>query len=282
MVTCGKIRVAALLCGVFFAFSLGAAEKRPLFTPIEVSMKFLASPRVKAGATNSASRGRLTLTNSRWGVIEISYTPRFDYEDRSDKKRSKFSGEWLEDVTLGVQVVFRDALGTTSRRPMGAALLSTRVEFWSIALDGRPHAYFLYIPPQLIERCMPSRDARTVNVSTVKDYLICVTFFHKKWGVLGQGYFGAKTRRPAAEFRELLKTVPTQSVFHGSIVPRSQSPWGLNDMEQFDLEKPAYTPPPLDDAAIEKAAAEAEAEARTAESAAGGKKSGKKSRKSER
>ena len=276
MLTCGKFRTLAIgLCALCVSLSLeGApAARRPLFGPVNVDLKFLASPRIKTGSSNVTPKGRLSLYNNRWVSIEITYTPRFDYEG-ARKRNVKFTGEWLNDVVLGIQVIVRDSMSNT-RRPVGAALLSTRAEFWSIALDGRDHVFYMYIPPQIIERCMPSRDGRTVNVAAAKDFLVCITFYHKEWGVLAKGYYGARDRRPGEEFKELLRTVPSSSVFHGSILSRARSPWGVNDMDQYDLEKPTYMPPPLDAAAINRAAPEEEARGKDVET-----KDGKKSKKS--
>ena len=277
MLTCGKIRTLAIgLCALcaFLSLEGAPAAKRPLFGPVGIDMKFLLSPRIKAGSSNFSTKGRLSLYNNRWGVIEITYTPRFDYEG-ARKRNVKPTGEWLNNVVLGIQVIVRDSMSNT-RRAVGAALLSTRAEFWSIALDGKDHVFYMYIPPQIIERCMPTRDGRTVNTATTKDFFICVTFYHKEWGVLAKGYYGARERRPGEEFNELLRTVPTSSVFHGSILSRARSPWGVNDMDQYDLEKPTYMPPPLDAAAINRAAPDTE----EAGGSAAGSKSGKKSKKS--
>ena len=276
MLTCGKFRtLAAGLFALCVSLSLEGApvDKRPLFGPVSIDLKFLASPRIKTGSSNVTPRGRLSLYNNRWACIEITYTPRFDYEG-ARKRNSKPTGEWLNDVVLGIQVIVRDSMSNT-RRPVGAALLSTRAEFWSIALDGRDHIFYMYIPPQIIERCMPSRDGRTVNVASAKDFLVCVTFYHKEWGVLAKGYYGAKERRPGEEFNELLRTIPTSNIFHGAILSRARSPWGVNDIDQYDLEKPTYMPPPLDAAAINRAAPGAEESGDKSAGLKGGKKSKK-------
>ena len=277
MLTCGKIRTLAVgLFALFVSLSLeGApASKRPLFGPVGIDLKFLASPRIKTGSSTVTARGRLSLYNNRWVGIEITYTPRFDYEG-ARKRNVKVTGEWLNDVVMGIQVIVRDSMSNT-RRPVGAALLSTRAEFWSIALDGKDHVFYMYIPPQIIERCMPSRDGRTVNTAAAKDFFVCVTFYHKEWGVLAKGYYGARERRPGLEFNELLRTVPTSSIFHGAILSRARSPWGVNDMDQYDLEKPTYMPPPLDAAAINRDAPDAEGSG----DKSAGTRDGKKSRKS--
>jgi len=276
MLTCGKIRTLAVgLCALFVTLSLEGAPtaKRPLFGPVGVDLKFLASPRITTGSSSVTPKGRLSLYNNRWVGIEITYTPRFDYEG-ARKRNAKPTGDWLNDVVLGIQVIIRDSMSNT-RRPVGAALLSTRAEFWSIALDGKDHVFYMYIPPQIIERCMPSRDGRTVNVAAAKDFLVCITFYHKEWGVLAKGCYGARDRRPGEEFNELLRTVPSSNIFHGAILSRARSPWGVNDIDQYDLEKPTYMPPPLDSAAINRAAPEEESGDKSA-----GLKGGKKSKKS--
>lgn len=237
----------------FVVVLAGNEMERPQFSPVEVKIRLEQAPRIKAGAVSSAARGNVSLANRRWGVIEILYKPHFGVDGQRNRRKNASAGVWLDNVICGVQVV---ACDRQARKNPSLALFSTRVEFWTIPLDWREHRYFVYIPPMLIERVMPSRRAegRSVKVATYDDFVVCVTFFHKKWGVLGEGIFGLKGKTARADFAELLKGVPTSNIFHGSLVSRANSPWGLNDQSQFDLEKPAFIPAPLDDAAIDKAA----------------------------
>lgn len=258
----GKLLKQLSLFLVLFLFvtSLkGEGMDRPLFTPVEVGFRLMNPPRIKAGSVSSASRGSVVLSNRRWGVIELSYRPSFTNEGRSSRKKKVAAGYWLDDVICGIRVIVCDR---QNRRAPVLALFSTRVEFWTISLDSRDHKYFVYIPPMLIERTMPPRknDSRMVKIASDNDFIVGVTFFHKKWGVLGEGFYGLKGRHAAEDFRELLKMIPRNSTFHGSLLSRANSPWGVNDQSQFDLEKPAFIPAPLDEAAIDKAAASAAAE----------------------
>lgn len=276
-----------LFCALFLVASLQGREvRRPVFTPVTVKFRLAASPRIKAGSVSSANRGSLNLVNRRWGVIEISYKPRFDYEDgKSSRNKNTAPGVWLDDVVCGVRVVVCDR---QNRQNPALALFSTRVDFWTIPLDWKEHKYFVYIPPVLIERAMPSRkiDSRTVKLAGDNDFCIQVIFFHKKWGVLGEAFYGLKGRDADRDFRELTRLVPRHNVFHGSLYPRSRSPWGMNDQEQFDLEKPAFVPAPLDEAAIDKAAVDAAVEeaafAEKRRSRSSASASGKRNRKSKR
>ena len=279
-----SLKYLSMLLVLFLCVAFECREvRRPLFTPVNVEFKLLQAPRIKAGSVSSGNRGSLNLVNRRWGVVEITYRPRFDYELKgTGKKKNTAPGLWLDNVTCGVRVV---AVDRQNRKAL--ALFSTRVDFWTISLDWADHKYFVYIPPMLIERVMPSRrtDSKVAKVAADTDFVACVTFFHKKWGVLGEGYYGLKSRQSAGDdFRELMRLVPQENVFHGSLVSRANSPWGLNDQNQFDLEKPASIPAPLDEAAIEKAANSAAQESvavessRKRSSSAAGKKNKKNKR----
>ena len=126
----------------------------------------------------------------------------------------------------------------------------------SSAQGEKEHRYFVYLPPLLLDRIMPLRrtDSRNIKVADPANFAASVIFFNKKWGVLGEGYYGIK-RKPEDEiFTELARKVPAQNVFHGALLSRASSPWGMNDVDQFDLEKPAFIPAPLDEAAISRAA----------------------------
>lgn len=268
---------------VFVALA-GNEIERPQFSPVDVTVRLEQAPRIKAGAVSSAARGNVNLANRRWGVVEILYKPHFGVDGGRNRRRSTNAGLWLDNVICGVQVVVCDR---QARKNPSLALFSTRVEFWTVPLDWRDHRYFVYIPPMLIERVMPSRraESRNVKVATHEDLIASVTFFHKKWGILGEGISGLKGKSARADFAQLLKGVPSSNIFHGSLVSRANSPWGLNDQSQFDLEKPAFIPAPLDDAAIDKAAKAAVAEeaafaekSEKSSKAANGKKNKKKKR----
>ncbi len=239
----------------------GNSARRPMFTSVKVGFRMLQPPRVKAGSVSSVSRGSLNLHNRRWGVVEIAFTPRYDFENRSKGKTTQ-TGVWLDDVSCGVQLV---ALESGKKNAAPVALFSTKVDFWTIQTDGREHRYFVYLPPVLLDRVMPPRrtDSRNIRVADAADFVASVVFFHKKWGVLGDGYYGIKSRSADRIFRELVRRVPGHSVFHGALLSRARSPWGMSDVDEFDLEKPAFIPAPLDEKAIADAA----------EAAAGGEQS---------
>lgn len=239
------------------AFVLTGSEvKRPLFTPVKVDFRLLNAPRFKSsGSTSSGFRSSFTAYNRRWGVVEISYKPHLNNNsrERASKRKEVNSGYWLDNVTCAIRVLARE---TQSRTSAPTALFSTRVDFWTISLNSAEHRYFVYLPPMLIERAMPLRNsnARVVKTAEAGNFAVSVIFYHKDWGVLGEGYCGVKGKNQRAVFEEFVRYVPKDSVFHGALLSRSQSPWGINHSDQFDLEKPASIPAPLSPGEIEKIA----------------------------
>lgn len=248
------------ICAAALLFSgvalMGSSMRRPMFTSVKVGFRLLPAPRVKAGSVSSVSRGSLSLQNHRWGVVEIAFVPRYDFEKSGNKSKNTLSGVWIDEVACGVRLV---ALDGTRKNLEPLALFSTKVDFWTIPADGREHRYFVYLPPVLLDRVMPVRrsESRNIKIAEPANFAASVVFFNKKWGVLGEGYYGIKNRPEDKAFARLAQAVPAQNVFHGALMSRARSPWGVNDVDQFDLEKPAFIPAPLDDAAITRAADEA-------------------------
>jgi hypothetical protein len=279
------LKFFSVLMLLVWAIMLPGREARPVFSPVKVNFRLIQAPRIKAGSVSSANRGNLNLVNRRWGVVEISYTPRLSVSGKkANKSQSAEMGLWLDNLICGVRVV---ACDRQNKKAAAWALFSTKVEFWTVALDAKEHKYFVYLPPMLIERVMPFRrsDSKQLRIAAENNFVVAVTFFHKTWGVISEGFYGLKGRDDHEEFKNLANSVPGVNVFHGSLISRSNSPWGLNDQEQFDLEKPAFIPAPLDEAAIDKAAeAAASEEAASADNSrkSSASASGKKSRKSKR
>lgn len=282
-------RIVKTICALaaLFAVNLlsGNSTMRPQFTSVKVNVRLMQAPNVKLGSVSSASRGKMTLSNRRWGVVEISYTPRFDYESRKSKNKDVLTGVWFDDVSLGVQLLLRD--GAKKNAP-SIALFSTRVNFWTIPADNKEHRYFVYLPPLLLERVMPARrdDSKGIKIAAENNFVAKIVFFHKKYGVIGDGYTSNFRYRDNAEaFKELMTQVPASNIFNGALLSRAASPWGVSDMDQFDLEKPALLPAPLDDAAIERAAEAAADEERQVADVSGKSSnsgSGKRNRKSKK
>ena len=245
-------------CAAALLFSgvalMGSSVRRSMFAPVKVNFRLLHSPRVKTGSVSSASRGSLELHNRRWGVVEISFTPHVDTNKRSGK--GTLAGVWFDEVSCGVRLVVLDG---NRKDGYPLALFSTKVDFWTIPADNKEHRYFVYLPPVLLDRVMPQRraESRNIRIANPDNFVVQVVFFSKKLGILGEGYYGIKKAPEGRFFRELVREVPSHSIFHGALLSRARSPWGVNDVDHFDLEKPAFIPAALDEASLSRAAEEA-------------------------
>ena len=244
----------SIMCILCLGVSLcGDTLRQPVFSSVDVKFRLVNPPRIKTGGSSSVDRGSIALQNQRWGVLEIKYTPRVKLNNQIPGKKGKVAGMWLDDVSCIVRLVCRDS---SNRREPGNSLFTTTVEFWTIPLDDNVHKYFVYLPPMLIERVMPvvRNDSSKIKIASDKNFVAAVSFVNKKWGLLGEGYCGMNEHYPSRYFAELERTVPKNCVFHGSLVSRANSPWGMNNVDHFDLEKPAFIPAPPDAGALEKAA----------------------------
>ena len=153
------------ICAAALLFSgvllMGESMRRPMFTSVKVNFRLQQPPRIKTGPVSSASKGGLSLHNQRWGVVEITFVPRYDFESRANKGKRTLSGVWIDDVSCGVRLVVCDS---SKKNASPIALFSTKVDFWTIPADGKEHRYYVYLPPVLIDRVMPSDRADSRNV----------------------------------------------------------------------------------------------------------------------
>ena len=129
------LKVFSVILLMFCAVVLpGKALLRPDFSPVKAKFRLLPAPRIKAASVSSGNRGNLSLLNRRWGVVEVTYKPHLGEEGKTkNKSQEANAGLWLDDVICGVRVIACDRNARKNSDVWG--LFSTRVEFWTIALD---------------------------------------------------------------------------------------------------------------------------------------------------
>lgn len=251
------------------------ADLRPEFSKISMDLSFQDPPRIRG--TNTTTGGtRVTGANSRWAVFRVRFTPVVyevrrspaltDAQNRANIRRNakggsiqrefritngrKITGFWLDDVVMQIRVVLVD---TKSGKQSGYSEVTGQSQFWAIAMDGREHNAVMYVPPQLLDRLMPASGPKAEasisgRAAQRNDFRVEVAFYHKHYGVVGRGYFGMKGRREteeSEEFEELVRSIGGRNIFHGGVLSRGQTPWGLSNMDNYDLVKPDYIPPPI-------------------------------------
>ncbi len=209
---------AILLYGVS---NVQAAPAEELFTKIKVNLSTSNTPNQ---STSNSTPSTSSSWRNKWLVISVEYTP---------VPQEKQRHSWIDDASLDLRVIFN---GQSDGRTQ-AVLFTGRSPFWTVPLDSRKHIATMMIPPQLLDRYLPSSGtASTVSTNT---FTIEAAFRDRAGTVLGIGYYGQRgwpDEKYAAYFSKLnAGTVLTVS---GAILPRNRTPWALHEVDNFDLLKP--------------------------------------------
>lgn len=210
---------AILLCGVRNAQAAPAEE---LFTKIKV---YLNTSNPPSPPTSNSTSSTTSSWRNKWLIFSIEYTP-----VAPEKQRHA----WIDDVSLDIRAIFN---GQSEGRAQ-AVLFAGRSPFWTVPLDSRKHIATMMVPPQLLDRYLPSSGTSS-TVSTGSTFTVEVTFRDRAGTVLGVGYSGQRgwpDDKYAGYFSKLnagtVMTVP------GSILPRDRTPWAFQNIDDFDLLKP--------------------------------------------
>lgn len=209
---------AILLYGVH---NVQAAPAEELFTKIKVNLSTSNPP--SQGTSNSTPSTTSSWRN-KWLIISVEYSP-------TPQEKQRHS--WIDDASLDLRAIFN---GQSDGRAQ-AVLFTGKSPFWTIPLDSRKHIATMMIPPQLLDRYLPS-SGTTSTVST-NTFTIEAVFHDRAGTVLGIGYYGQRgwpDEKYAAYFSKLnAGTVLTVS---GAILPRNRTPWAFHEIDKFDLLKP--------------------------------------------
>ena len=210
---------AILLCGVAH---VQAAPAEELFTKIKVTLSTSNPP---TQTTSNSTPSTTSSWRNKWLVISVEYTP---------TPQQKLRHAWIDDVSLDIHAIFN---GQSEGRAQ-AVLFTGRSPFRTVPLDSRKHIATMMIPPQLLDRYLPSSGtASTVN--TTSTFTLEAVFTDRAGTVLGVGYYGQRgwpDDKYAAYFSKLnAGTVLTVS---GAILPRNRTPWAFHQIDDFDLLKP--------------------------------------------
>jgi len=217
-----RLLLMSLTAILLYGFhNVQAAPAEELFTKIKVNLSTSNPP--SQGTSNSTPSTSSSWRN-KWLIISVEYTP---------TQQQKQRHSWIDDVSLDLRAIFN---GQSDGRTQ-AILFSGRSPFWTIPLDNRKHIATMMIPPQLLDRYLPSSGTgSTVGINT---FTIEAVFRDRAGTVLGIGYYGQRgwpDEKYAAYFSKLnAGTVLTVS---GAILPRNRTPWVFHEIDNFDLLKP--------------------------------------------
>ncbi|MBS1368597.1 MAG: hypothetical protein HPZ91_01460 [Lentisphaeria bacterium] len=199
-----------------------AAVAEELFTKVKINLSSSNPPNIRntSNTTPSAS----TSWRNKWLIISVDYTPVAPQKMRS---------AWIDDASMSVRAVFN---GQSDGKTQ-AFLFSGKSMFRAVPLDNRKHIVTMMIPPQLLDRYLPSSgSASTVNLGST--FTIEVLFQDRAGTVIGRGYYGQRgwsDLKYADYFTKLNAGAAVE--IPGSILPRNETPWAFMDIDDYDLLK---------------------------------------------
>lgn len=211
--------IGVLLSGVQYAQAAPADE---LFTKLKIS---LSSNNPPSPASSNTTPSASSALRNKWLIISVEYTPVMPQKQKH---------HWIDDVTLNIRAIFNGQSDTRAQ----PVLFTGRSVFRTVALDNRKHIATMMVPPQLLDRYLPSSgSASTVSIGST--FVIEVAFRDRAGTVLGVAYSGQRawSDRTYAEYFAKLDAGTVLTV-PGAIYPRDRTPWAFHDIDNYDLLRP--------------------------------------------
>ena len=115
-------------------------------------------------------------------------------------------------------------------------VISGKVEYWAIPMDGEVHHAQVFIHPQMIKRYLSSM---RLSKSKIKDLRLLLTFM-KNESPIGYGVFKPRTK---LTFRDIKKEIdralalPSTRKIQNAIYSRAETPWGIVNLSYYELIK---------------------------------------------
>jgi hypothetical protein len=160
--------------------------------------------------------------NQRWIQLNVDYATASSHLKNGDVR-------WASDVVMKYDVL----LPRVSGHPR--VVLSGKVQYWAIALDGETHHAQVFIHPRMLQRYVPGLK---LSKSAMNDLRVMVTFELNESPV-GGGIMkkrGGKNVNVAGEIRKALSSPATKKV-KDAIFNRDQTPWGIINLGYYELIK---------------------------------------------
>jgi len=200
---------------VFTCIILGSAvvSAQQLFTNIEVAPRWVMGPGIQSGS--AIERG--SALQMKWLQLDIDF------------KTVPIRAGWLDDVVFKYDILLPQ---TASKK----VVLSGRIEYWSIKMDGQEHHVQAFVHPRILQRYAPGLRMRK---SDLKDLRILVTVL-KNDSPVGMGVYKPTTktdpRTIKAAIDNAMKSMQTLKA-KDSVFGRNETPWGVLNVSYYELIK---------------------------------------------
>lgn len=203
-----------VVCLVSLICSATVYSQTVLFNNIEVDPRWVPDPDIKASSV--IERG--TNARLRWLQLDVDYTT------------VKNKTGWQDNVVFQYQILLPKS---ATRR---LTVLSGRVEYWSIPMDGEEHHAQAFIHPRILQRYAPGLKMKK---NDLKDLRIFITVLVNESAV-GKGVYKMKSStNPRAVEKEVKDALKSMRTVKGNdlIFGRDKTPWGILNTSYYELIK---------------------------------------------
>jgi hypothetical protein len=209
-----KLFIHSLAAITFLLMSATVYSQQVLFKDVKITPRWAFDPGFSSG--NVIQRG--TKTQLRWLQLDIDYTA-------VAMKKTK----WLDDVTLEYRIL----LPRTSRRRV---VLSGKVEYWAIQMDGEQHHAQAFVYPKILLRYAPGLKLKRKEL---KELRITLTFLQNE-SIVGKAVYKPKSKMSgsalAADLKKAMSNRATLKV-KNTVFSRFETPWRIININYYELIK---------------------------------------------
>jgi hypothetical protein len=215
MISAVLVTVVCVLCTVN-AYS----QAGKYFTDVVIKASVVQDPGFSAPNVKLVPVKR----NLQWIQVDI------DYSTVARKNRKTKATAWLENLVMKYAVLLPKVSGKSR------VVISGKVEYWGIPMDGEKHHAQVFIHPQILKRYLPDMK---LSKSKMKDLRLLLTFELNEsaiaYGVL-KPRSTTKSNDIKREIDRALGTPSTRKV-KNAIYNRSETPWGIINLSYYELIK---------------------------------------------
>jgi len=195
------------------------AQAIKMFKDVVVKASVVEDP----GFSTGNVKLRPVKKNQRWIELDIDYSALSKVDKKGDPR-------WMNDVIIKYDVLLPRVAG----KPR--VVLSGKVQYWAIALDGSVHHAQAFIHPRILQRFVPGLK---LNGSAMNDLRVMVTFELNESpvgiGVMKKRGKG-KNSSVVTEIKRALSSPSTKKV-KDSVFSRDMTPWAIINLGYYELIK---------------------------------------------
>ena len=116
-------------------------------------------------------------------------------------------------------------------------VLSGKVEYWAIAMDGEQHHAQVFVHPKFLLRYAPGLKLKKKDLKNLR---ITITFIQNE-SIVGKGVYRPKGNKESAaqldnDLRRAMNNRSTLKV-KNSVFSRDETPWGIINLNYYELIK---------------------------------------------